>query len=154
MPCLSLKTCILAETQSQSKNKTSESWFTSGRARENPHHWYTSTERSSQAQSSTTISWVCVVLPRPSWSHLHLHHLEKVDLLQCPGIGLRPRQLQDANKNVPCLADSPQFARWWLSPFLSEEGSALLVGHWESRNTSHTAQQSKRTHCKAAGGGI
>lgn len=77
----------------------------------------------------------------------------KVNLLHCPGTDSRPRQLPDANKNALCLADSPQSARWWLSPFLLEEGSALSVGHWESRSTSHTAQ-GKKAQWKATVVGI
>lgn len=151
MPCFSLKTFILAEAQPQIKNKTSHSelvyiWQSKGKPTPLIHFYrkvQSSTEQYYNLMSLCGLAMTLMVS--------HLHHLEKVNLLQCPGIGLRPRQLQDANKNVPCLADSPQFARWWLSPFLLEEGSALLVGRWESRNTSHTAQQSKRTHWKATG---
>lgn len=112
------------------------------------HPWRLKSNTALQLHESTQSCHSSRCLPTSSTSWR-----EEVNLLHCPGTGSRPRQLPGANKNALCLADSPQSARWWLSPSLSEEGSALSVGHWESRSTSHTAQ-GKKAQQKATVAGI
>lgn len=112
-PCPSSETFTLAETQLQNKNdlllRAGLYLAEQGQTHTSPHVQF-----NHRARSSITISCRHGVLPWPLWSHLHpptSTRRREVDLLHCPGIGSRPRQLQDANKNVPCLADSPQSAQ-------------------------------------------
>lgn len=96
-------------TASEQKWLLSQSWLVSVRTRANPHISSHSIQTQSQEQHYSLMQTRGLAMV-PGVSPTSTRRRE-VDLLHCPGIGSRPRQLQDANKNVPCLAGSPLSAR-------------------------------------------